>query len=429
MLSINPKWETLDFGTEEEKACFARLGIQVHSEWLTKVHNQLTERVEKEALLSAYHLAEWLAWNWWRLRYEPKPKNIKDAQWLMAHSMAEIGSGYVWPPFTIISDGQRIGLINQAANNEQIAFHYLNNKSYIVQASEWEASIDGFISLVIERLASKNIESSNLLDIWQSVQEERSCSELIIYRKLEALLGYDPDEGPEDLIDELISAQDLLGVETVYELAANRFDAVPNLDALKGQGFTSNLQDRLVIEELPSISSALPAWELGSQLAQTVRQKLGNLGNPISSKYLAELMAVNEQVLDESTNNPLQVGYTLKTSTIQGKINLTGKRETGRRFDLARLLADQLLFVDDKLALAAPSTSYRQKMQRAFAAELLCPINLLQDGFDTQLSKEKQEEQQEDLAEHFGVSPLTVKNILMDNDLLERSDYSLREIA
>ena len=93
-LSIDAEWETLRQGSAEERACFAALGIQYGDIWLTEAEDAFVKRVRSKVHLSAYHFAEWLAWNWWRLRWEPR----KHAPgWNLAHRMATIGGGYVWP--------------------------------------------------------------------------------------------------------------------------------------------------------------------------------------------------------------------------------------------------------------------------------------------------------------------------------------------
>ncbi|HEY8289404.1 MAG TPA: hypothetical protein VIG49_09060, partial [Acetobacteraceae bacterium] len=93
-LSITAEWERLDGGTAEERACFAALGIRCNNHWLTEGRDGLVNRIRAEPLLSAYHLAEWLAWNWWRLRWEPRSSA---PDWAFAHRLTTIGHGYVWP--------------------------------------------------------------------------------------------------------------------------------------------------------------------------------------------------------------------------------------------------------------------------------------------------------------------------------------------
>ncbi|MYA16932.1 MAG: hypothetical protein F4Z28_09290, partial [Gammaproteobacteria bacterium] len=68
---------------------------------------------------------------------------------------------------------------------------------------------------------------------------------------------------------------------------------------------------------------------------------------------------------------------------------------------MARLIADRLFEnnIGDPLLPATQSYIYRQKAQRAFAAELLAPI----DAEDDFLDGDRSEDRHNDAAEHFNV--------------------------
>ena len=54
----------------------------------------------------------------------------------------------------------------------------------------------------------------------------------------------------------------------------------------------------------------------------------------------------------------------------------------GRRFELARLLGDRLLDREIGLRLASSNSTWRQKYQRAFAAELLVKTQRINHGLE-----------------------------------------------
>jgi Zn-dependent peptidase ImmA (M78 family) len=58
----------------------------------------------------------------------------------------------------------------------------------------------------------------------------------------------------------------------------------------------------------------------------------------------------------------------------------------------------------------------RQKMQRAFAAEFLCPIDTLLEHLGGDYSQDRMEE----VAAHFEVSGLAVHTHLVNNGILSR---------
>ena len=99
------------------------------------------------------------------------------------------------------------------------------------------------------------------------------------------------------------------------------------------------------------------------------------------------------------------------------RLHFRKRNRAGLRFEAARLLCDELIAPDsDKWLPATDSRTSRQKIQRAFAAELLCPINSL----DEFLSGDYTPERIEDAAEHFGISPLAISSHLANNNRISR---------
>ena len=99
--------ETLQTGSPEEKAAFGTIAIVANGKVLTEGVGIDCNELRTGPRVSGYHLAEWLVWNWWRLRWEPRPPvgGTAPPDWDMAHCMATIGEGYVWPNVTFASDG------------------------------------------------------------------------------------------------------------------------------------------------------------------------------------------------------------------------------------------------------------------------------------------------------------------------------------
>ena len=95
----------------EDEATLSEIRIEADDTILTQVWDLETRQVRNGANLSAYRLAEWLTWNWWRLRWEPAHQNAqrdRSVDWRQAHEIAGIGRGWLWPNVTIRSDGLRV---------------------------------------------------------------------------------------------------------------------------------------------------------------------------------------------------------------------------------------------------------------------------------------------------------------------------------
>src|SRR5262245_50974073 len=128
--TITTDWEPLDAGLPEERACFASIGIQARGMWFTEGRDAVANRLRHAPFLSAYHLAEWFAWNWWRLRWEPRSKA---ADWEFAHRLSSIGGGYIWPSITVFSDGERTALIAKpTTERRQTLFRYISDCAAVI---------------------------------------------------------------------------------------------------------------------------------------------------------------------------------------------------------------------------------------------------------------------------------------------------------
>ena len=420
-LSIIADWERLDEGSPEERACFADLGILCNAHWLTEGRDGFVNRIRRGPLISAYHLAEWLAWNWWRLRWEPR-SNAPD--WAFAHRMTTIGEGYVWPNITIFSDGERTALIAKPTTDRlETAFRYISNQIAILPSPTFESAVDGFVSQVLGQLQAEGISGTNLERLWSELLTERLDRAATRRRKLEALLGCEPDEADATTIDHLIKDAKLLGERAVEELAADRAQGGSLLSAedlrqlAQTSGFAASPRDSVSFAP-----GALPfphdvqAWKLGADAARTLRERLGLGDGPLVNHRLAELAGTVPEALTDNQPGP-SLSFALDITETAGRVVLRSRWPTGRRFELARLLADRIIASPGgRLHAATRAYTYRQKMQRSFAAELLSPF----EAVDSLLAGDYSGEAQQDAADRFQVSDLVIRTLLVNHHRLER---------
>lgn len=424
--TITIGWERLEKGSPEERACFAAIGIRAHNIWLTEGQDTIANRLCNEPLLSAYHLAEWFAWNWWRLRWEPRSRA---QDWEFVHRLSSIGGGYIWPNMTIFSDGERTALIARpTSEHPHTAFRYIADAAVIIPATEFESELDRFIELVIDRLDLEGIEGTNLHTVWKSLSQERTTPEEAEKKKLEALLGRDPDTADPRTIEQLIGDISVLGNSAIEELAAEHGQSGRILTALdirriaSQSGFDSSERDVVKMNNPVPLSDwgLVAAWRIGRDMARSLRDQLRLTLEPISDTKLAE-MGGSQEELFENRNEGSKISFALKESPYRSRIVLRSKWKMGRRFEFARLLGDRLASQGaSKLFLATRSNTYRQKIQRSFAAEFLSPF----EAVDGMLAGDYSMENQSDVAEHFGVSPLTIRTLLVHHDRLEREDLN-----
>lgn len=433
-LTIEMQWERLSEGTPEERACFGMLRFLNNGIALSEGIDGFVNSSRQGPLVSGYPLAEWLAWNWWRLTGEPKREHTTH-DWSFAHRLCTIGEGYLWPNITIFSDRERTLLIAKPTQPKGFsAFRYTTDHTLVLPSRVFEAALELFLGQIQSRLREYAIPETHFDRTWEDVCVERRDSKLVARRRIEALLGVDPDEGNPARVEQLLADATPLGPEAVQELAANQ---VPEKDCptaavlralAENQGSEAKSKDRVQLDTrgLPPCEQ-IPAWQRGYLAADALRkqQRLGY--EPVNNRQLAEMYGVDERILAwaASTEHP-GLSFSLESRNANTeRIVLRSKWETSRRFNLARLLGDKLMSgLNEPLSPATDAFTYRQKLQRAFAAELLCPFEAL----DEMLKGDYSSEAREDAAGYFQVSERTITTLLVNRNRLDR-DFLENEAA
>ena len=426
--------QSADDAPPEEAAAFGRLEVRVGNRCLTEGVAHDANDLLPGPNVSGYHIAEWLMWNCWRLRWEARPE-VPERGWAFSHSLSSIGAGYVWPNIEMSSDGVRASISSSPTIDPTAGLYRYVGAPVVemVAASAVEEAIRSFAKTVLDLLDGAGVADTNLHRLWRDVERERSDPEAARLRRLEARLGYDPDE---------IAAADLcaadavreFGGDSVEELAADAgwqgATTLPSVEeiasAAERTGMDLHLQDaaRLHADEDGPVRGPVwgeaTAWRVGVAAARALRRQDAMDGQPVRNKHLAELAGAPTAVLDETAAQPSSLSFVLAAGD-RAQVALRSKWETGRRFALARLLGDRLLGHVEPLSPATRAYTYRQKAQRAFAAELLCPYEAVCDF----LGDDRSEERRHDAASHFNVSPLAIGTVLLNNERSEQNQAAV----
>lgn len=416
-------WEDASNDAPEICRTSGPLTIEINGQSLTRNLDEWSQSVKRSTRVSAYPLASWLSSSWWRLRWEHLPiANQATSSWRMAHELAASGYGYLWPQLVFSSDGERMHYwsIPTDANSGQ-PVQYLTDVRGSISTDEFEVAVDSFIQLVLDRLDAVKL-STDLKGLWEEVLEERADADLANYRKLEALLGCDPDEVDTQVVERFVHLGAEIGSSVIDEVASLCASAEP-LKALgeinsiaKSKGVEGHFA--LTPQQIgPIQSNPLRPWERGQTLAHAARRAIGLNGNAIGDNKLSELAELADpSVFDRPFDSGrLSLGLAIRDEHNNAKIILRKRHRTGRRFEFARLLGDHLLSSQqDRWLPAADTKTIRQQWQRAFAAEFLCPIDALMERLDDDLSDDAIEE----AAAFFGVSVLAARAQLVNHDYL-----------
>ena len=432
--------ETLDSGTPEELATFGLLSVTANNSLLTVGQDTDSASLCRGPHVAGYPLAEWLVWNWWRLRWEFGHASDEDSirRWDFAHCLATIGDGYAWPHITISSDGVSSFLSSEPSlQGDKVLFQYFGTaRREVVPAVELEEAIDRFVEGILTRLNESGLDDSNLHRLWIDLETERNDLEIARFRRLEAQLGYDPDEADEEEMRQHLRDAEVLGEVAWGEVAADAalrgtargqmMSAQEVVEIARQSGFDADVNDAIVLADdaaVPLPGNAV-AWQVGKCAAQALRDQESLDGQPISNEALARFAGTTGDAILESDRRSKEFAFSLDDEGGASQVSLRSRWETGRRFELARLVGDRVIgsltnYADERLLPATRSThSYRQKMQRAFAAEFLSPFA----SVDAMMNGSYSEENQSDVAEYFNVSPMVIQSQLVNNRRIDRDD-------
>ena len=444
---IDVNWLGGDDVDPIQRAMFGELLISVNGHVATKVEDTFANALRDRIRVSAYDLAVWLAASWWRLRWEPPRAGTF---WKMSHALGAVGGGYVWPDLSLSSDGETVTVRSrETKESDTQPVRYLQNFDTQISAKSFETAIDRFLETVTSRLRTENAGGEDLVDLWGEVCAERQDPPLAAWRKLEAMLGCDPDEAPEGLIEMLQGKADVFGTSAVEEVAAMSEQASPTflnelnrLEKLRDLASTQAIQIRVEgandirfrIRAKDDRSGWSPPWRRAEFAARSAREVLGvEAGKPLDSVNLAKLLGAREHEWAMGGEQSFCKTHKISAGFRNGEedsiaVYFHSAHKTSRRFALARLVGDLLEAADatESLLPATTAKTARQKFQRAFAQELLCPLAGLQellgiDEFDDADGiGEFDDEDIESAADHFQVSPLMVRTTLVKKRMMNR---------
>ena len=381
-------------GSAVEQATNAGISIHVGRISVTQVEDLVSKTVRSNIRVSAEPIAKWFLANWWRLKCETEPVvNDLTHSWAMSHSLAAIGEGYVWPDLVFRgSDGNQIALEckrHLSADADNLAsIRFLNSFKASISVSDFESSVRLFVESVIARLAGVGIQHSELHELWSELNAEWANPNYASHRRLEALLGLEPDQN-DTLISSVMKWGKQFGSSALEEIAAesnsNEIAAILKESRALAND-TKTFADIHDVEELTAVvdngSPSHTPWQQAQVLAYRLRKKWDLGDDPISDEALADRLSLSVFKLKETHSEaPLSFGVRGKQNGKLG-FRLNRTQDEGRRFDTARLIGDFLGFdQDEKILPATNAMTKRQKFQRAFAAEFLCPSRMIRNRY------------------------------------------------
>lgn len=424
--SIDVDWR---FGEEADPILgqtAADLGIKVGEDCLTQNVDAWTGKIRDHAFVSVYPLAMWLASSWWRIHHEVLPARSRmtpPQDWHLSHEMAAANCGYVWPLMVFTSDRTFMNIWTEPfpAGGLGHSIRYLNSLPAIagVRMDEFSESCGAFIDKVVDKLEAEGMGGSELAQLWSLILADMDDKAERRNRRIEAQFGFDPEECPDALLEDLIIIEDDLGVDMLAELAAvGHWQDGNCAESIRELFNAPGIEARPELPRLPDRGTAAEPWRQAKEDARFLRKSIDAGGGAVGDAKLAELLGMRRNSIgDGAHSNRLSATIVGRIDDRHVKVTARKRHPVARRFEMARIVggyADVMVRDGSSWLAATDAATASQKYQRAFAAEFLCPIESLMEMLDGDMS----ESAIEDAASEFAVSERTVEAQLVNERLI-----------
>lgn len=395
----------------------ADIRIDLLEKNLTENYDLRDNAQKSSVALAPYPMALWFVSNWWRLRWEPTPQR-PSTDWRMSHLLSAAGYGYSWPTIGFQTDGETIRITSlPTTGTDGSSVIYLTPFSALISAKKFEQEIASFVDICNEAFGETDV-----LALWNILQDEQNDRELAMFRQIEARLGFDAGEGPEEAVMSIMNRARSVGAHSVQELSY-----LLHNDALAGEeilalekheaGIPIRISSLAPLRELARQErDRLLPWDLGYALAREARRIWG-IRDVFSTEDLCGILETSPDRLFAAPHRNNSFGLGARRGGDNAFSVLLNKRQpTAIRFMVSRLICDAVIAPEDDTILPATADkTARQKTQRAFAAELLCPIEQIRERMGDDY---RDEDLWGEMAEDFNVNPLVIKTQLANHHLI-----------
>ena len=389
----------------------AALSIEADGSTVTSVLDHPSRSLRGHVVVPLFTVAEWLVAHWWHLFHEIESTGEQKPGFESRHDLAFAGDGFILPSLTMTPARERVRLRWRRYRPEHARIEFVDEGEASVGREELESQFRDLIEAVLERLRGAGADLEPLDGEWAAINsldaDEREFS------RAAALLGVDPFDVSDTLAGEIVEFWGSVDPSVREDALAASEDSLAQVGRWLSRAF-EDLEEPVngrgwaeVREELPRPSPAEP-WKRGYDLARSVRRQLGVFGDRF------EFSSKGSLAFHPHERRP-------PFTRIQGLVAadapacvLAPKRESGKRFLMARALGDYLGRTEPGPALLSVLATDRQARSRAFAAELLAPSESLRRRLRGGTAEP---DQMDELAFEYGVSTEVIRRQIENHGL------------
>ena len=443
-LKITWEWEPAEsVRTPEHRATWARIEIRIGSDLVTLVEDRGSGSSRRSIYCPLYPLAEWVAYNWWFLQAGTRPSNFLAQDGVLAasawrplpatlrehHSIRASGDGFAWPDLLIVPDDSETRLVwgDDSVHSSRWPISFLTRGDHWVRSVQVQRELELVVTGTLTRLAEQGVAGTVLEKEWAAIQQ--TDLDEAEYCRAAARLGLDPysDAAPYEpgilQAAETLSGQVLtdflnaVSPEHIEGALAWISSVRPAIDGRQplSRGLEGTLSpDADTIQELRAVArrhsasvSTFP-WVVGYEQARAVRGQItaDSKTRLAVGRYIAAIVRKAPDVSLQALGAGASHSHPL---VVIGQ----NRPATSKRFTLSRALW-HYLWDDSPLFMITAAHTYRQRVERAFAAELLAPAEGIAQLLESPPEAASQEEL-EQIAQRYGVSSMVIEHQLRNH--------------
>lgn len=421
-LRFETEWLSGDGVTSPELAAtWCRLTVQVGDHIVTRVEDLAANSIRSAIFCSAYPIAEWIATHWWALRSHVRAAVLLDKptvnlhhgpterEMLLPHRIRAAGDGFLWPDLLIVPEGSKT-FIAWSSDESPLAgvLRFVGTGRVWAGSQDVQSALAVFVTSVIDRLEEMRVDGTLLQEEWQTIAQ--AAVEEVDFCDAAAALGLDPYDLDEETAERIQTIGTILGPELADEFAAaadprriaEDIDWVTHgLGRLKRDvGAPSRALGKLHQANLHDEVADAP-WEVGWRQARIARHALGM--SDIDTFEFGELVRHHRRL--DSADNALQALASATSGRVEVLLGFAAGL-SARRFIDGRALWRSLQ-TRDRAYLLTQGATFEQRVERAFAAELLAPASGIAKLRESQ-GRVVSTDEVERLAKRFKASPVVV---------------------
>ena len=396
----------------------ARLTINVGDQVATYLRsgNRYLEHIE----VPMARVAEWIVVNWWHLYHEADTVyGSSRSGFSSRHDLSYAGNGFVFPRVVFRPEGERVVVSNERWYAKHAHIEFLLEGEQMFETFALQKELRDLVDNVIARLKGKNVGDVPWVEEWDVINNKLDNDEKEFCRAA-AMLGLDPFDIETELADQVTTVWNEVdpSIREELMLASDGTTLLQAHEWLKESLASANESGNSgwgeVKEAVQSKSSHSEyPWKAGEEDARAVLHELGREPGPFS--FEGEYAIWNTEAVSPSSRIEGCVGGRTPSCVV------VSKRDTGKKFLLARALGHYIARTGDGPAILSKLRTPEQSRARSFAAELLAPSEWLRDKVGT--INDVEQDQIYDLAEELGVSEFTVQWQIQNHNIARISPY------